>query len=127
VKLIIPLYLELRSRIMALYLHSPIRFHGMLLNYVIKYKDNFTLFYFKTLVKIRCEDLQYTYRTFSTETIMESMRFASAYELWAGRPGFDFRQRSKFSLPHSLQTGAGAHPASYPMGIGDSFLGVVPR
>jgi hypothetical protein len=29
-----------------------------------------------------------------------------------------------FSLLHRLQSGAGAHPASYPMRIGGSFLGV---
>jgi hypothetical protein len=27
-----------------------------------------------------------------------------------------------FSLLHIVQTGSGAHPASYPMGTGDSFL-----
>jgi len=29
-----------------------------------------------------------------------------------------------FSLPHRIQTGSGAHPASHPMGTGDSFPGV---
>jgi hypothetical protein len=29
-----------------------------------------------------------------------------------------------FSLNHRVQNGSGAHPASYPMGIVDSFLGV---
>jgi hypothetical protein len=28
-----------------------------------------------------------------------------------------------FCLLHSVQSGYGAHPASYPMGIGDSFHG----
>jgi hypothetical protein len=28
-----------------------------------------------------------------------------------------------FSLRHRVQTGSGAHPASYPMGIGGLFLG----
>jgi hypothetical protein len=28
-----------------------------------------------------------------------------------------------FSLPHSIQADSGAHPASYPMGTGDSFPG----
>jgi hypothetical protein len=28
-----------------------------------------------------------------------------------------------FSLHHRIQNGSGAHPASYPMGIGDSFAG----
>jgi hypothetical protein len=28
-----------------------------------------------------------------------------------------------FSLLHNVQTGSGAHPASYPRGTGDSFLG----
>jgi hypothetical protein len=29
-----------------------------------------------------------------------------------------------FSLPHRVQNGSGAHPASYPMGTGGSFPGV---
>jgi hypothetical protein len=29
----------------------------------------------------------------------------------------------RFSLQHHVQTGSGAHPASYPMGTGGSFLG----
>jgi hypothetical protein len=28
-----------------------------------------------------------------------------------------------FSLRHRVQTGSGDHPASYPMGTGDSFRG----
>jgi hypothetical protein len=28
-----------------------------------------------------------------------------------------------FSLHYHVQNGSGAHPASYPMGTGDSFLG----
>jgi hypothetical protein len=30
---------------------------------------------------------------------------------------------AKFSLLHSIQTDFGAHPASYPIGTGDCFLG----
>jgi hypothetical protein len=43
--------------------------------------------------------------------------------LRAGRPGFGFRARGKFSLLHSVQTGSGAHPVSYSMGTGGIFLG----
>jgi hypothetical protein len=43
--------------------------------------------------------------------------------LWAGPPGFDSRQCKNFSLPHIVQTGCEAHPASYPMGTEDSFRG----
>jgi hypothetical protein len=32
----------------------------------------------------------------------------------AGRPGFDSLQGQEFSLVHSIQTGSGVHPASYP-------------
>jgi hypothetical protein len=40
---------------------------------------------------------------------------------WAG---VQFPGRSNgFSLLHSVQIGPGAHPASYPMGTGDSFSG----
>jgi hypothetical protein len=38
--------------------------------------------------------------------------------LRAARPGFDSRQGQDFSLLHNVQTGSGAHPASYPMGTG---------
>jgi hypothetical protein len=31
--------------------------------------------------------------------------------------------RARFSLLHNVQTDSGAHPASYPMGIGGSFPG----
>jgi hypothetical protein len=36
-------------------------------------------------------------------------------------PGRD--NDGNFSLHHSVQTGSGAHPASYPMGIQGSYLG----
>jgi hypothetical protein len=35
---------------------------------------------------------------------------------------FEYRYGHDFSLPH-VQTGSGAHPASYPMGTGGSFGG----
>jgi hypothetical protein len=44
--------------------------------------------------------------------------------LRAGRPGFDSRQRQNVSLLYSVQAGSGAHPASYPMGIGAISPGV---
>jgi hypothetical protein len=44
------------------------------------------------------------------------------YELWAGRLRFDSRQRQEFSLLHRVQTGSGAHLASYPMDTGGEFL-----
>jgi hypothetical protein len=46
-------------------------------------------------------------------------------ELKAGRPRFDSRegQRFFFSLRRRVLTSSGAHPASYPMGISDFFLG----
>jgi hypothetical protein len=38
--------------------------------------------------------------------------------------GVPFPAEAKyFSLLHSLQTGSGTHPASYPMGTGVFFLG----
>jgi hypothetical protein len=38
-------------------------------------------------------------------------------ELWTGQPKFDSRQRQGyFSLRHRVQTGSGAHPASYEIG-----------
>jgi len=44
--------------------------------------------------------------------------------LRAGRPAFDFREgQGFFPLRHRIQTGYGAHPAFYAMGIGDSFPG----
>jgi hypothetical protein len=41
----------------------------------------------------------------------------------AARLGFDSRQGQDFSLLHSVQTGSGAHTASYLMGTGVSFPG----
>jgi hypothetical protein len=41
-----------------------------------------------------------------------------------GLDGIDSRQGQDFSLLHVVQTGSGAHPASYPMGTGGSFLGI---
>jgi hypothetical protein len=38
-------------------------------------------------------------------------------------PEFEFRFGQEFSLLHVVQIGPGAHPASYPMGTGGSFLG----
>jgi hypothetical protein len=43
---------------------------------------------------------------------------SSLYFCW---PGFDSRQKQSFSVIHIIQTGPGAHPASYPLGTGDSF------
>jgi hypothetical protein len=44
--------------------------------------------------------------------------------LRTGWPGFNSRQGQDFSLLHNVQTGSGAHPASYPMGAGGSFRGI---
>jgi hypothetical protein len=43
--------------------------------------------------------------------------------LWAGGPWFDSRQMQDFSLLHSVQTGSGAHPVSYPIRIGGKAAG----
>jgi hypothetical protein len=43
-KLTTHLHLALWSRRVDLYLHSPICIHGIVLNYVINYKDNFTFY-----------------------------------------------------------------------------------
>jgi hypothetical protein len=32
-----------------------------------------------------------------------------------------FQYSARFSIPNSVQTGSGAHPASYPIGTGGSF------
>jgi hypothetical protein len=54
--------------------------------------------------------------------IVLSSRYSD--ELRAGRPGFDSRQGQDFSRLHNVQTGSGAHPATYPMGTGAIFPGV---
>jgi hypothetical protein len=41
----------------------------------------------------------------------------------AEESGFDSRQGQDFSLLHIIQTGFGAHPTSYTMGIGSCFSG----
>jgi hypothetical protein len=45
---------------------------------------------------------------------------------WGSRVRFP-AEAGNFSLHHHVQNGSGAHPASYPMGIRDSFLGVKRR
>jgi hypothetical protein len=48
------------------------------------------------------------------------------YSVWlqTGRPGFDPRQKQRiFPVASCIQTGSGAHPASYPMGTGGPFPG----
>jgi hypothetical protein len=42
---------------------------------------------------------------------------------WAGRSGFDPRRAEEFYSSLCVQTGCGAHPASYPVGTGSPFLG----
>jgi hypothetical protein len=49
-----------------------------------------------------------------------SVGIATRYGL--GGPG-SIPAVQDFSLLHSVQTGSGAHPASYPMGTGGSFPG----
>jgi hypothetical protein len=39
-----------------------------------------------------------------------------------GRPGYDFHQGQDFSLLYSVQTGSGAHTASYPEREADHSL-----
>jgi hypothetical protein len=43
--------------------------------------------------------------------------------LRAGQPGLDSRQGQDVSLLHNVQTGFGAHQASYPMSTGGFFSG----
>jgi hypothetical protein len=47
----------------------------------------------------------------------------TGYWLDDGGSEFESRYNQEFSLLHVVHTGSGAHPASYPMGTGDSFLG----
>jgi hypothetical protein len=44
-KLTTNVYLMSRLRMMEPYLHSPICLHRLVLNYIIKYRDNFTFYY----------------------------------------------------------------------------------
>jgi hypothetical protein len=48
---------------------------------------------------------------------------ATGYVLDDGGVGVRVPVGSRFSLLHVVQTGSGAHPASYPMGTRGSFLG----
>jgi hypothetical protein len=49
---------------------------------------------------------------------------ATGYGLDDRGIGFRVSVKQEFSLLHVVQTGSGAHSASYPVGTGDSFLGV---
>jgi hypothetical protein len=46
-------------------------------------------------------------------------RYNDGPQAWL--PEFSFQQGKDFSLLHSVQTGSGAHAASYPVGTGGSF------
>jgi hypothetical protein len=48
---------------------------------------------------------------------------ATGYGLDGRVVGFESRWRQDFSLLHVVQTGSGAHPASYSMDTGSSFPG----
>jgi hypothetical protein len=47
---------------------------------------------------------------------------ATGYGLEGQGVGVRFPMGQEFSLLHFVQTGSRAHPASYPMGTGGSFL-----
>jgi hypothetical protein len=54
-----------------------------------------------------------------------SVGIATGYGLHDRMIGFRFHTGAgKFSLHYHVQTGSGAHPASYPMGTRGSFLGI---
>jgi hypothetical protein len=53
-----------------------------------------------------------------------TFRIATDYELDDGWIGFRVHVGSRILSLHVVQTGPGTHPASYPMGTGDSFHGV---
>jgi len=42
--------------------------------------------------------------------------------LWVGRPEFNSQKSQEFSLHYHVQSSYAAHPASYPMGTGGSFI-----
>jgi hypothetical protein len=48
---------------------------------------------------------------------------AAGYWLYDRGVGVRVPVRSRISLPHVVQTGSGAHPASYPMGTEGTFPG----
>jgi hypothetical protein len=46
---------------------------------------------------------------------------STVIKLWAGRPGFESRQKEGLSIHHNVQRGSGAHPASWPESTEDYF------
>jgi hypothetical protein len=59
------------------------------------------------------------------DLIDRSISIALGYELENRGSRFRFPAGAgNFSLHHRVQNGSGAHPASYPMGIRGSFLGI---
>jgi hypothetical protein len=52
-----------------------------------------------------------------------AVSIATGYGLDDQGVEFESRYGLEFSLPHVVQAGFGAHPASYPMGTGGSFFG----
>jgi hypothetical protein len=56
---------------------------------------------------------------------MHDPEYLSEYSDWprVGRLGSDSLQGQVVSLPHCVQTGSGAHPASYQVGTAGFFPG----
>jgi hypothetical protein len=84
---------------MMLYLHSPIRLHGV----VLMHRDNFAFY-----LTLKSRD--------------SSVGIALGYGLddWGSMVRF-LAGTGNFSLHHRVQNGSGAHPVSYPMGTKGSF------
>jgi hypothetical protein len=82
-----------RSRIVDLYIHYPIRRHGVVLNYIIKYRNNFTLLLFLDIFGVQTHSSPNVRRTFKSRRMRweggSSMyeRYNNAYKVLVEKLG----------------------------------------
>jgi hypothetical protein len=67
-----------------------------------------------------CPIKQWTTVPYLNITMLKAVRSLCSR---TGRPGLDPQQRPNFFLCLNVHTGSGAHPVSFPVGTGVSFLG----
>jgi hypothetical protein len=58
---------------------------------------------------------------YTTLSYLSKIHFSMATGWTTKGSDFESRWEKEFSLPHVVQTGSGAHQASYPMGTGSFF------
>jgi hypothetical protein len=87
--------------------------------------NNGVVFSLGSVLRVRCRGIIFV----KNKCEVEYTPFLSLLCPWrldglrAGQPELDSREGQDVSLLHNVQTGSGAHPASYPVSTGGSFSG----